>query len=430
VLGAAERRLLLACGRIRLDTEREAEVRALLAEPLDWDAIVFYARLHSVGPLLHHHLSRTDVGVPRAASTALLALHQRAAYQNRIYARENAVLLEAFRSAGVPTIVPKGLPIVERAYRSLALRPLIDLIFLVPRAALEAARRVLAEHGYRRERIHPDQALFRWRFPQTTLERKGGDLDVAVVLLEGLVNWPRAHGLSTERLFSEARAATLGGREVLVLSPVDQVIYLAMQADNHGYFNRAALDLMEPMELLFGTWSNNRLVRFTDLHEVIRTERDAIEWDRLVHRAGETLLEDAVHASLSLTGTLLGRAAPPATLARLAPGRRPRLRRWLAEGVALDGAPGPGALIAGSRWRSLSPRRQIRLAQLIGLGEYMFPMPATLSRLDGDRQGLIRALRYARHAGATAAHSASSFAGAALRPSSRRLVGDGPEAGR
>jgi hypothetical protein len=424
-LGEAERRLLLACGRVELDTERAAETRALLAEPLDWEAIAFYARLHSVGPLVQHHLREVGEGrVPRGASRALLALHQRSAYQNRIYARENAVLIDAFRSAGVPSIVPKGLSIAERAYGGLARRPLIDLIFLVPPAAIEDAARVLAEHGYRRERIRPVQALFRWRFPQTIFKRRGGDLHVAIVLQEGLVTWPRAHGLSTERIFSEARTASLGDREVLLPSPVDQVIYLALQADNHGYFNRAALGLVEPVELLFSSWSNNRLVRFTDIYEVIRSEGEAVDWDLLVDRAHETLLEDAVHASLSLTAALLGPAIPSPTLARLEPTSRPRLRRWLAVGVApLDGDARPPARLAGSGWRSLSARRQIRLAQLIGLGEYAFPMPATLQRLDGGG-GVPRALRYARHAGGTAARTASSFAAAVLRRAAPGASGD------
>jgi hypothetical protein len=407
-------------------------VRALLAEPLDWEAIAFYARLHSVGPLLHHHLSLVGegIGVPRAARRALLALHQRAAYQNRIYDRENTVLIDSFRSAGVPFIVPKGLSIIERAYGGLALRPLIDLIFQVPHDDFEAAARVLAEHGYQREAVRPAHALFRWRFPQTFFKRKGGDLDMAVLLQEGLVTWPRAHDLSTERIFSEARIASLGGREVLLPSPVDQVIYLAIQADNHGYFNRAALDLVDPAELLFGTWSNNRLVRFTDLYEVIRSEGEAIDWDLLVDRARETLLEGAVHASLSLTAALLGPVTPPDTLARLQPAARPRLRRWLAEGVALDGATRPTARLAGSGWRWLSPPRQIRLAQLIGLGEYAFPTPATLRRLDDHRRSLPGPLRYVRHAGGVVARSAASLAGAALRRSPRRAIDDRPEAGR
>jgi Uncharacterised nucleotidyltransferase len=149
-LGQDERRLLLRCARIELGTEREAEVTELLRAPLDWDAILFFARLHSVGSLLHRHVKRLGdpALVPDRARRGLLALYQRADYRNRMFARENTRLVEAMGTAGIPVIVQKGLPLAELVYGSLALRPLIDLIFMVPRGELMATGELLVSQGY------------------------------------------------------------------------------------------------------------------------------------------------------------------------------------------------------------------------------------------------------------------------------------------
>jgi len=133
-LGAAERRLLCNCARLEMDAAVRADTEALLRQPLDWDAILFHARLHSVGSLLHRWVKRCDdhVQTPAAARQGLLRLYHAADYRNRLFAREHLRIVEALDQAGVPVIIPKGLSLLDEVYGSLALRPLIDLIFLVP----------------------------------------------------------------------------------------------------------------------------------------------------------------------------------------------------------------------------------------------------------------------------------------------------------
>jgi hypothetical protein len=367
--------------------------------PLDWDSLLFYARLHSVAPLLHLHVKELGADlVPPDARSALLGLYQRAAYQNRIFLEENNALVDAFGGQGIPVIVHKGLSLVELVYGNLARRPLIDLVFLVPGDRVEQAAHVLLERGYRRDPPKPVQALFRWSCPQLIFKRAAPELNFAVILNSTLVTWPRLHRLTPESLWAGTRSASLGGRGILMLSPVDLVLYLCVQVDNNGYFNRTAVESVEPSELLFGTWSNNRLIRFVDIHEVVR-HHGGIDWDAFVERSTASGLEDAAHASLSLTNRLLGPIAPDEVLASLRPVSRPRFRGWLSDRVASG----------DSLWLRLPLRGQIRAAQLIGLAEYAFPTPETFRRLDGDASGLPLPLRYAAHSGRVLARSASGF---------------------
>lgn len=380
-LGPRERRLLLACARVELDPGHAGMVGELLSEPLDWDAIVSFAQLHSVAPLLHRHLNKLwdpDL-VPAPPRRRLLALAHRAAYQNRIYARENADLAVNLHAADVPVIVPKGIVMAELVYGDLGRRQLIDLLFMVPGDRLKAAGRVMLRRGYSAMRVRPPHAAYQWLCPSRWY-LKDGELPVLALLkAEVIDNPPRRHRFTSDRLWPHARPASVSGQRVLTLAPIDLVLYLCLQADNHGHFNRSALGAIDPADLLFAEWSNNRLVRFTDINEAIRHHRHELDWDHLVARARSCGIEDAAHASLLLTDRLLGATVPPGVLEVLSGRRpRPRLRRALLGAVAQPARRLSPRGVVTSAWEGLGQRRQKELFRLIGLLEVAFPGLPTL----------------------------------------------------
>jgi Uncharacterised nucleotidyltransferase len=369
-LGDDERRLLLDCARVELDAEREAEVRQLLSQRLDWEAVLFFARLHSVGSLLHRHVKRLGDGeaVPATARRGLLALYQRAAYRNRVFAGENAALVNAFHAAGIPVIIQKGLPVADLTYGGLALRPLIDLIYLVRPGQLSAAGEVLLEQGYSARATRLRKAVYDWCCPQAWFVKDDG-FKVPVLVKAQLVNWAPRYRLTPDRVWADARSDSVAGSRVLVLSPVDLVLYLCVNADHHGFFNHAALGKVEPTDLLFGTWSHNRLVRFSDIHEVVRRHRDTLDWDALVERARSCRVEAAAHTSLVLTERLLGQAAPREVLDRLSPDRGLWLRRGLMAVAAEQRPRTSGRGLRAGLWRRLGPNGQLGLMWMAGLAE-------------------------------------------------------------
>jgi hypothetical protein len=373
-LGGRERRLLLACARLQLDRGGADEVGELVSQRLDWEAIVFHARLHSVAPLVHRHLAALPdpEKVPASARQRLLALRHRAGYQNRVYSGETAQLVEAFWQAGCPSIVPKGISLVELVYGDLGLRPLVDLAFIVRPSDLRSATTVLLERGYTRSPVSRVRAMWRWSCPHGWYERRA-TIRLSVVLQADLLSWPLPWRAMSEQVWSEARRAQFGGAAALVLSPVDQVICLCLQADCMGYFNRAALNAVDPEDLLFAGWSNNRLIRFTDIHETLRHHRDAVDWDELCARARAWGVEEAVGAILLLTESLLGRPPQGTIPGGLSPGRPPRIRRTLLRAArGRPRRPGPGKQCA-SPWDRLGPRRQLELFRVVGLLEAAFP---------------------------------------------------------
>ena len=413
-LGGAERQLLATCARLQLEANHRAKLEALLEERLDWQQIVQHARLHSVAPLLYHHLSRTPAEkIPDAARAGLLQLYHRAAYQNRLYEEENGALLEAFDQASIPTLIPKGISILERIYGDLSLRPLIDLMFLVPAEKVTDVKKVLVGRGYIRDRPRPIHGLYRWSCPQLIYKTHGA-MHFAVLVVWNLVSWPRLHRFETGSVWLRARPTTVSRHQTLVLSPEDLVLYLCQMADNHGHFNRVATDEFGPSDLLFTDWTNNRLVRFTDLHEAIRHHAEELCWDLLVQRAKESDLDGAAYASLRLATAILGSEVDDSVLEELRPaGSRSSLRRRVFESLVASENEGPHHPARHGRiglwWRSKRPYTQILFGRLLGWIEISLPSLEALRRTYGLRSRLTALVPYVAHASRSLVRSPASY---------------------
>jgi hypothetical protein len=410
-LGSAERRLLVHCARLDVDAERAAETAALMRQPLQWDAVLLHAWLHSVATLVRRHLKHAgiDTHVPPVAKQRLLQLAHATEFRNRLFRQEHMRLADALARAGIPIIVPKGLSLVELVYGGLALRPLIDLIYLVPADAVQAAAHALRVLGYAQQPLRPIDGAYRWCCPQLLFETVR-PMRVQVLLQWDLVNWPRLHRFLPEQLWRRAQPATLAGQPTLLLSPPDQVLYLCLQADNHGYFNRAALDSVAPADLLFATWSNNRLIRFTDIYEVARHCAPAIDWPALVERAQACGIAEAVATSLRLTTELLGPIAPGAAVAALGPPAPRRMRRTVFEALVAPRSTMLNRLVA-SVWERLSGYGQIRAARLMGLLEVMFPDGRTPRQRYGAQSPLAMGAARVQHAAVALARSLGAVTG-------------------
>jgi hypothetical protein len=426
-IGARERSLLITCGRMELDRELQERGRDLVRGPLDWGSVVSHARLHSVAPLVHHHLKRlgTPEEVPRDVRRRLLSLYQRAAYQNRVFSDEGGSIAVELERRGLPIIFLKGLPLVELVYGSLAMRPLIDLDLLCPSTGVKDADAALRQSGYQRRPIPPMRGLYRHCCPRWWY-LKEGPVRLAVSLQTRLLNWPRLHSFAERQLWADARPWVRACGTPLLLSAVDLVLFLCLQTDSQGYFNRVAGGGIEPKELLFAEWSNNRLIRFTDIREVVRRERAAIDWDLLTARARETGIDDAVHTSLSITERLLGPTVPAGVIDRLSPRAGSGMRRALWRAARTDGrteihGQDSGRTLDRVAWSRLGARRQQELLRAVSLAELIFPPPRALRRFHRGSSTAAFAARYVTRSVGILAGSLAGVAEASLNALGRLL---------
>jgi hypothetical protein len=413
ILGARERRLVINCARLELDETLARQTRELLRGELDWDQTVLFAEAHSVAPLLHRQLERLDgwAGVPPPARRRLLQLTHRTGYRNRLYAAALRDLLDLFAEDGVPVLVLKGLSLVELIYGDLSLRPLIDLNLLVPGPHLERARELLLRRGYV-ETLSRNSSFYRWCHSHLTIE-KPDQFRLFLMLQWELVTWPRMHAIDLPRVWADAQPVRLAGRDARIPSPIDLVLYLCLQADKYAIVNALAVDRRDPAEYVFDERTYNRLVRFTDLHEVIHRHREGIDWSELTGRARAAGIEESAYGSLKFAERLFGTPVPREVLADLRPVRyrwpRRVLSRWSLGPEPGNSSSGPPGV----------PRRWIKLLQLI---DFVFPRRDIVRRRYRQLWGGPPRLAYPWHVSASLLRCASRLPGWTFERARERLV--------
>jgi hypothetical protein len=401
-LGRNERELLVTCARVDLAPPQAARARELVRRGVDWDTIVLFAETHSVAPLLHSHLKELSgsTQVPEEAQRRLLQLSHRAGYRNRQYSLALRQLLRLFARGGIPTVVLKGLSLVELIYRNFSLRPLIDLNLLVSRARLDAAMRLTRQAGYV-ETFSRRSRFYRWCYSQLFLV-KPERFRVNVLLQWHLVSWPRMHAINLGRLWREAELVRLSGVPALIPSPVDFVLYLCLQADKYAFLNGAAVGARDPAEFTFDEWTQNRLIRFTDVYELLRHHRATLDWDLLIARAQASGIEGTVYGVLWWVDQLFGPAIDPVALQRLRPDRPRSVRRALFRILAepRDRAlPPTFATRTRDWWLRRGVPAQRRLIKLLSIAEYVFPRREELRRRYARGSGAALPLAYVYHTG-------------------------------
>ncbi len=374
-LGPDERQLILNCARRDLEGPLLHQTREIIEKPLAWDAVVFFAWLHSVAPLLYRHLKRLDGSsrIPHEASRKLLQLSHRVGFRNRRYAEALEEVLHVLETAGIPVIVLKGISLVELIYGDLSLRPLIDINLVVPKEERHRAKDLLVRKEYFVWSRNPSQGRF---FAQFHLV-KWRDFRVDLLLQWHPVNWPRVHAMDLRRFWDEVLPARISGRNTLIPSPVDLILFLCLQPDRNGFLNVAALDMQDPAEFVFSEWTENRLIRFTDIHEVMRHYEGTFDWEVLIERAKATGVEGSVYTSLCWVTKLFGNTIKPWVLEDLCPPTPRRLRKRIYR--ALSGGSNNSMSDSGADdilrglWMKRRKRTQLRFVQLLQLLEFTFP---------------------------------------------------------
>jgi hypothetical protein len=222
----------------------------------------------------------------------------------------------------------------------------------------------------------PLRSFDRWYSSQVHLVKRG-PFAIHLLLQWDLLNRPTSHAMDLHRLWEDARPTRLSARAALVPSPVDLVLYLCLQAAKHGYLNVAAADVENPAALIFAEWTNNRLVRFTDIFETVRHYQDALDWALLTERARASGIEGAVYASLRWVTRLFGPAVDPGALECLRSPAPRRVQRWLFGVLTSAPARHDGVSIVKATVTALALRTRTfprpRFLRILTLVEFVFP---------------------------------------------------------
>ena len=358
--------LLLSCFRNDLPEAALEQLRGLPGS--SWEGLVQAALSHNLAPFLYHSMRPlfADLTVPLEVQQRLKEAYFRSAARNmRIY-NELSSILRSFNAAGVPVILLKGVHLAELVYGNIALRPMGDVDLLVKHPDLLHAHELLVAQGYAAPPQNTGNAL--WHLPPYNKTNSP-----TVEIHYNIVNPPLSQRFAVEELWERARPVAIQGVEALTLCPEDLLLHLcAHTAIDHG--------------LEIG------LLPFFDIARIIEHYRDEIDWDRLLHRAGQWGLRNCVYLVLSLSKKMAGLSLPEHLLADSMPDAPAARELAAAEELVFEGCTPVASDIArlfGNE--SLAVKLRYCLRQIFPAGEAMRVVhPQVLSRLSLFVQYLFR----------------------------------------
>lgn len=148
---SAEAQLLLCCARLGLGHGAVTEANALLAQAIDFAALIQLATLHRVLPLLYWSFqAQTLPQVPQSVHQHMLQCSRVNTLNNMMLAKKLTELLATLDTAGIQAIPFKGPILAQVAYQNLSLRQMGDLDLLVRPEDVERATALLEAQGYQR----------------------------------------------------------------------------------------------------------------------------------------------------------------------------------------------------------------------------------------------------------------------------------------
>jgi hypothetical protein len=254
-------------------------------------------------PLVYRNLARNGCEVEELPRLKGIYRYRWASNQRLFNCAGGA--LEALATAGIETMVLKGLALAVLHYRDVGVRPMVDVDVLVPTRSAEKALDALMEAGWSHVPGVGAANPLRTRHATPIQLPDGSKIDLHGRLL------PEA--AQDDDVWEAAMPVEVGGVSTLAPSATDQLLHVCV----HGFSS-------SPIPL---RW-------VADAVTVTRQAGDAIDWDRLVERAIARRVTLPLRPALALLRDEFGVPVPDDAVAALGKARATRSER-LGHRVAL-----------------------------------------------------------------------------------------------
>jgi hypothetical protein len=227
-----------------------------LTEGLNWDVLLKLADYHELTPLFWRQLVLVRDKLPDGVKTELESRYYQAVYVQLIYMQEVERLIRCLADAGVQIVLLKGIRWAEEIYHEPGLRTFADVDILIKAEELKTTRRLLEGMGYKPETKADESLFFKHHFHcHYFLPQPGLYLEL---------HWGLSHPCRVkpdmDLVWSRVRRIKYGQQQVLALSPVDDLLHLAMHVGSHAF--RSRLSWFLDFALLFRKYH----LTFKDYH--------------------------------------------------------------------------------------------------------------------------------------------------------------------
>jgi hypothetical protein len=234
-LPGAEGDLLLASiDASRTPEERDAGIRDLLGQKLDWNLLTRMTVTHRLVPMICPSLGLRPALVPFETFAGLRLCYLSNWSMAERCAGDLVKLFSEFKTAGVSAIALKGPTLSLMAYGDISTRQYFDLDVLVRASDVVTVAEVLNSAGYRGRTY--DRDAFQIGFFRNTSDEFGTEGSPCLIDLRWkIADWYFPFGPDEDALWSRTETIRLKGYEVPTLGAADHLLFLCAHASKHGW---------------------------------------------------------------------------------------------------------------------------------------------------------------------------------------------------
>lgn len=295
------------CSRLELSAGIKEKIAQLLFSGLDWDYIAGKAQDEQVSALIYKALLKIE-GIEKIVPERIFlelkeTYYYQAAINTRIY-QELENVFQALEKKGVQVIIFKGVALADLVYNDIGMRSMADIDILVKRTDLSGLDSVLKAYGYQSPVGINDLPCAPFNAQRNSLLYVSGRAGaVSFHVYWHIVNFLPykkniAFKINMDSIWQDSCVVSLGQSRARIFSTQHNIIYLCLHAMQHSY---------KPLLLL------------CDINELVRSDKEKINWDILTQEAIAFCLNKYVYYGLYLVSEILGAQIPQKVLDDLRP---------------------------------------------------------------------------------------------------------------
>jgi hypothetical protein len=244
-------------------------------------------------PLAWRNLTR--LGIDDPLMPRLKGLYRSAWVRNHVLFQELSNVLEAFGTASIDSILLKGAALVDRYYKDVGVRPMVDIDLLVRPSDSHPAMALLEGRGW----VHPPlrSDALEWTSRTLLINKQGLPLDLHWHLIKDFVEPGGDSAHLVDSFWAGATPVEFETLSTKVLGPADQLLHVCV----HG-----------------ARWGSGATLRWVaDSITILLSENGVLDWDRLVEQTARVRRSLQMADALAYVCRTFDAPIPGAVLTRL-----------------------------------------------------------------------------------------------------------------
>jgi len=291
ILNKEQKIILLSATQIYVNDDL-AKLESLLHLKPDWTYISSFSLANGTAPLLYKSITQHNWVplVPNNIYNALQNSYFQTQATNLLVLNELKKVLLAFVKEGIKPLVIKGMASAEYIYKDLGLRPMGDIDLMVEQHRLADAEKILFCMGF----VNSDPyKSFKLRFLNINSHlRPFVFKTIKIELHSALSAIHHIYRIPTRIVWENISQKTFDDVKAYTLNTPYNIMYLSLHAVQHLLKKKI------------------RLNSFVDISELIKSEKEHIDWELIIHDSIQYNISNPVYKTLRVCREFLNAPIP------------------------------------------------------------------------------------------------------------------------